>query len=76
MHGNVEEWVQDWNEFYSSASQVDPQGPTTGSLRVSRGGSYLGSFDGLGEHMRSGYRSAHSENTRFPDLGVRLLRQE
>ena len=38
MHGNVYEWVQDRYGPYSSAAQLDPQGPSTGSLRMFRGG--------------------------------------
>lgn len=38
MSGNVWEWCQDWKGNYSSSSQTNPQGPSTGSLRVCRGG--------------------------------------
>jgi len=40
MHGNVEEWCQDWFGPYSSGPQVDPQGPEEGTNRVVRGGSF------------------------------------
>jgi formylglycine-generating enzyme required for sulfatase activity len=40
MEGNVFQWCWDWYGIYRSASQTDPRGPTTGSLRVTRGGSY------------------------------------
>lgn len=41
MSGNVYEWCQDWySSSYSSGSQTDPTGPTSGSLRVLRGGSW------------------------------------
>lgn len=39
MSGNVEEWCQDWYGDYSSGSQTNPTGPSTGSSRVFRGGS-------------------------------------
>ena len=40
MIGNVWEWCQDRYGWYSSASVTDPQGPSSGSTRVIRGGSW------------------------------------
>ena len=40
MSGNVWEWCSDWKANYSSSSQTNPQGPSSGSYRVSRGGSF------------------------------------
>lgn len=41
MTGNVLEWCQDWCEWsYSSNAQTNPKGPSSGSFRVLRGGSW------------------------------------
>jgi formylglycine-generating enzyme required for sulfatase activity len=40
MNGNVNEWVWDWWDEYSSAPQVNPKGPSSGVQRLIRGGSW------------------------------------
>jgi formylglycine-generating enzyme required for sulfatase activity len=40
MNGNVEEWCNDWFGDYSTAPQTNPTGPTNGSYRILRGGSW------------------------------------
>ncbi|MFM2286476.1 MAG: hypothetical protein RLZZ543_1973, partial [Bacteroidota bacterium] len=44
MHGNMFEWCYDKYGPYSTLPQTNPSGPSTGSSRVIRGGSY--SFNG------------------------------
>ena len=71
MHGNVWEWCQDRYGEYPDAPDTDPQGATTGSERVLRGGSWS-------DHARN-CRSAvryHRQPERSSELiGFRLLRQ-
>jgi len=40
MHGNVNEWCQDWYGDYTGGIALDPQGPATGSDRMERGGDW------------------------------------
>ena len=46
MSGNVWEWCQDWKGSYSSSAQTNPKGPSSGSYRVCRGGSWDGGAGG------------------------------
>ena len=58
MAGNVAEWVGDWlptgPPFYPAGLDTDPQGATSGTHRVIRGGSFLSSRDGVRCTARKG----------------------
>ena len=70
MHGNVYEWCQDWYGDYPSGSVTDPSGATSSSLRVVRGGSWIGSADGC----RSASRGWNLPSNRNGNLGFRVVR--
>jgi formylglycine-generating enzyme required for sulfatase activity len=56
MHGNVCEWCQDWFGDYSSGHVTDPNGPSLGSNRMFRGGSWYNDAS----YCRSAFRSNYS----------------
>ena len=69
MHGNVWEWCMDWKGSYSSNAQFNPTGPSSGSERVFRGGSWYHSAD----NCRVAARNNDSPSDRYSDLGFRVV---
>ncbi|MCE5272646.1 SUMF1/EgtB/PvdO family nonheme iron enzyme [bacterium] len=63
LSGNVAEWCNDWYGAYNNQSQTDPTGPSSGSNRVVRGGSWGNVRDP--DYLRSGSRFSSK-----PDGGV------
>ena len=70
MSGNVSEWVWDWYGTYGSASVTDPKGPSSGSYRSRRGGSWSDAPSATGVTYRDGNSPARTKN----DRGFRVVR--
>ncbi len=69
MHGNVWEWVADFYGNYPSSAVIDPMGPSSGTFRVIRGGS----FANFARRCRSAYRIGESPDFRESNIGFRLV---
>jgi len=72
MTGNVWEWVGDWygDGYYTTRPARDPTGPSSGSERVARGGSWWLSP----QNARVSNRYWWSPENRYDVLGFRLSR--
>ena len=77
MSGNAYEWCSDWGDYYSAGAQTNPQGPSSGSNRVLRGGGWNTSAKFCRVSFRSGRDPDNSggisPNGGYDAHGLRLV---
>jgi formylglycine-generating enzyme required for sulfatase activity len=72
MHGNVWEWCSDWyseNYYSAKGNNLDPQGPDSGTTRVTRGGCWLN----IPMSCQSAFRSSWGPGEKSNCVGFRVV---
>ena len=69
MNGNVWEWCSDWYGPYSNGASNNPTGPSSGTSRVLRGGSWVNNF----QLCRVASRGSNNPNERYINFGLRVV---
>ncbi len=74
MVGNVWEWCQDWFDprYYATSPMRAPRGPSAGTARVLRGGSYL-CHDSYCNRYRCSARSQNTPDSSMGNAGFRTV---
>jgi eukaryotic-like serine/threonine-protein kinase len=71
MAGNVWEWTSDWYDagYYKNSPAIDPKGPSSGKLKVMRGGCWVSGASSL----RTTCRKAELPDSWAPNVGFRCV---
>jgi formylglycine-generating enzyme len=69
LAGNLYEWVTDWYDdaFYTTQPTINPRGPTEGTAKVQRGGSYINQP----YRLRAAFRTKGDPTEHDPNVGFR-----
>ena len=69
MSGNVREWCYDRKDTITTETETDPQGASSGSSRVVRGGDW----SSYAKYASVSYRSSYSPSIKSSALGFRVV---
>ena len=73
MLGNASEWTSDWLDvdYYKQSPAKDPKGPSSGTMRMLRGG-HVGTGDSIAAYP---FRGADEPTAKGEFLGLRVVRE-